>query len=46
MDDSVVVEVCDGGKRCANEVSGIGFIVTTLTADSVKKLSSKGQISD
>ena len=46
MDDSMVVEVCDGRKGCANQVSGIGFIVAALTADSVKELSSQSQISD
>lgn len=46
VDNSMVVEVCNGRKGCANEVSGIRFIVATLTANSVEELASQGQISD
>lgn len=46
MHNSVVMEVCDSGKSCADEVSGIGFVVAALATNPVEEFSAQGQISD
>ena len=44
MDDTVVMQVRDGGEGSANEFSGVEFVVATFAADTVKELAAEGEI--
>jgi hypothetical protein len=44
MHNAMVVEICDGGQNGADQISGVGFIVTALTTDAIKEFSSQREV--
>lgn len=46
VDDAVVMEVGDSGEGCADEVCGVGFVVTAFSAYSVEEFAAEGQVCD
>lgn len=46
MYNSVIVEISHGRQCCSDDIRGIGLVVKSFSADSVKELSSQRKIGD
>ena len=46
MNDTVVVEVCNGGEGCADKVRGVGFVVASFPTYAVEELAAESEVGD
>ena len=42
---AMVVEICNGGERCADEVCSVRFVVAPFSTYSIEKFSTEGKVS-
>ena len=46
VDDAVVVEICDCGEGCTDQICSVGFVVGAFSADTVEEFTSQCEICD
>jgi len=46
MYDAMVMQVSNSGKRSANQIGGVLFVVVAFATDTIEELTTKGQVGD